>query len=142
MADKNLTLLGSKQTVYPTEYNPELLETFDNKNPEFDYWVRFNCPEFTSLCPITGQPDFAEKELRHRQFPQRVGRIADGDGSRRDVVTVLVLDIVDSREKAAVHRQRQRVFLREILLPVGTRLPNRRFLTEGACKNKKPTRAP
>lgn len=65
MADKNLTLLGSKQTVYPTEYNPELLETFDNKNPEFDYWVRFNCPEFTSLCPITGQPDFAEIRIAY-----------------------------------------------------------------------------
>ena len=29
------------------------------KHPENDYWVKFNCPEFTSLCPITGQPDFA-----------------------------------------------------------------------------------
>ena len=65
MADKNLTLLGSKQTIYPTEYNPELLETFDNKNPELDYWVRFNCPEFTSLCPITGQPDFAEIRIAY-----------------------------------------------------------------------------
>ena len=37
----------------------EFLETFDNKHPENDYWVKFNCPEFTSLCPITGQPDFA-----------------------------------------------------------------------------------
>ena len=37
-----------------------MLEAFDNKHPGNDYWVRFNCPEFTSLCPITGQPDFAE----------------------------------------------------------------------------------
>lgn len=36
------------------------MEAFDNKHPGNDYWVRFNCPEFTSLCPITGQPDFAE----------------------------------------------------------------------------------
>lgn len=50
--------LGNK-TNYPTDYAPELLETFDNKHPGNDYWVRFNCPEFTSLCPITGQPDFA-----------------------------------------------------------------------------------
>jgi 7-cyano-7-deazaguanine reductase len=48
-----------KETEYPTDYAPELLETFDNKHPENDYWVRFNCPEFTTLCPITGQPDFA-----------------------------------------------------------------------------------
>ena len=30
-----------------------------------DYWVRFNCPEFTSLCPITGQPDFAEIRISY-----------------------------------------------------------------------------
>ncbi len=54
-----LTLLG-KKTEYKQNYSPEVLETFMNKHPENDYWVRFNCPEFTSLCPITGQPDFAE----------------------------------------------------------------------------------
>jgi len=54
----NLTLLGGK-TEYKQDYAPEVLETFVNKHPENDYWVRFNCPEFTSLCPITGQPDFA-----------------------------------------------------------------------------------
>jgi 7-cyano-7-deazaguanine reductase len=46
-------------TVYPGDYNPAILETFDNQNPNRDYWVKFNCPEFSSLCPITGQPDFA-----------------------------------------------------------------------------------
>jgi 7-cyano-7-deazaguanine reductase len=35
------------------------LETFDNPNPERDYEIRFECPEFTCLCPLTGQPDFA-----------------------------------------------------------------------------------
>jgi 7-cyano-7-deazaguanine reductase len=54
----SLTLLGNK-TGYKQEYAPEVLEIFANKHPERDYWVRFNCPEFTSLCPITGQPDFA-----------------------------------------------------------------------------------
>ncbi len=60
MRDKeNLTHLGNKNTVYITEYTPELLECFENKHPERDYFVKFNCPEFTSLCPITGQPDNA-----------------------------------------------------------------------------------
>ena len=54
----NLTLLGSK-TKYSMDYSPEILETFINKHQENDYFVKFNCPEFTSLCPITGQPDFA-----------------------------------------------------------------------------------
>ena len=55
----DLTKLGSQQTEYKTDYDPSLLEVFDNKHPENDYYVKFNCPEFTSLCPITGQPDFA-----------------------------------------------------------------------------------
>ena len=55
----NLTLLGNKNTKYPTNYTPEILEVFENKHPENDYFVKFNCPEFTSLCPITSQPDFA-----------------------------------------------------------------------------------
>ncbi len=35
------------------------LETFPNPSPERDYVIRFDCPEFTCLCPKTGQPDFA-----------------------------------------------------------------------------------
>lgn len=57
---KNLTLLGNKKTVYADDYAPEVLEVFSNKHPDNDYMVTFRCPEFTSLCPITGQPDFAE----------------------------------------------------------------------------------
>ena len=53
-----LHLLGGS-TVYKQDYAPEVLEAFTNKHQGNDYWVRFNCPEFTSLCPITGQPDFA-----------------------------------------------------------------------------------
>ena len=56
---ENLTHLGSQNTQYETTYNPDILEKFHNKHPENDYFVKFNCPEFTSLCPITGQPDFA-----------------------------------------------------------------------------------
>lgn len=56
---ENLTQLGSQNTQYEMNYNPDILEKFSNKHPENDYFVKFNCPEFTSLCPITGQPDFA-----------------------------------------------------------------------------------
>ncbi|MBR2779701.1 MAG: NADPH-dependent 7-cyano-7-deazaguanine reductase QueF [Firmicutes bacterium] len=56
---EGMTLLGNKHVSYPAEYDPSLLETFENKHPGRDYFVKFNCPEFTSLCPITGQPDFA-----------------------------------------------------------------------------------
>ena len=62
--DLTLHALGRK-TEYKSDYAPEVLETFDNKHPDNDYWVRFNCPEFTSLCPITGQPDFAEIRISY-----------------------------------------------------------------------------
>lgn len=54
-----ISLLGNKEVKYPSDYAPEILETFVNKHQDNDYMVKFNCPEFTSLCPITGQPDFA-----------------------------------------------------------------------------------
>lgn len=54
-----ITLLGNQGTTYTYSYDPETLEVFNNKHPKNDYFVKFNCPEFTSLCPITGQPDFA-----------------------------------------------------------------------------------
>jgi 7-cyano-7-deazaguanine reductase len=41
------------------------LETFPNPKPERDYEIRFDCPEFTCLCPKTGQPDFARIEIRY-----------------------------------------------------------------------------
>lgn len=55
----DVTLLGNQGTNYLFEYSPEILESFDNKHVNRDYFVKFNCPEFTSLCPKTGQPDFA-----------------------------------------------------------------------------------
>ncbi len=55
---QEISLLGNK-TQYKDDYAPEVLESFQNKHPENDFFVKFNCPEFTSLCPKTGQPDFA-----------------------------------------------------------------------------------
>lgn len=55
---KDLSLLGSQETAYSFDYTPEVLETFDNKHLNRDYFVKFNCPEFTTLCPKTNQPDF------------------------------------------------------------------------------------
>lgn len=56
---QGVSLLGNQGVKYPTEYDPAILETFVNKHPDNEYLVTFNCPEFTSLCPKTGQPDFA-----------------------------------------------------------------------------------
>ena len=59
-----LSHLGSK-TEYKQDYAPEMLEAFENKHRDNDYWVTFDCPEFTSLCPITGQPDFATIRINY-----------------------------------------------------------------------------
>ena len=57
---QGVTLLGNQGTVYADNYAPQVLETFPNKHPENEYLVTFNCPEFTTLCPKTGQPDFGK----------------------------------------------------------------------------------
>jgi len=55
-----VTLLGNQNTHYDYSYNPDVLETFNNKHPDNDYVVTFDAYEFTSLCPKTGQPDLAK----------------------------------------------------------------------------------
>lgn len=57
---EGVSLLGNQNTHYHYDYDPSVLETFINKHQDNDYMVTFTCPEFTSLCPKTGQPDFAE----------------------------------------------------------------------------------
>jgi 7-cyano-7-deazaguanine reductase len=63
MTDENkltgLTLLKKGETRYPTSPDEATLETFENANRQRNYWIQFKTSEFTSLCPITGQPDFA-----------------------------------------------------------------------------------
>ncbi len=54
----SLTQLGQR-TPLPDSPDHAVLETVPNPHPDRDYVVRFTAPEFTSLCPITGQPDFA-----------------------------------------------------------------------------------
>ena len=61
----SLTHLGSGKTKYPTDYAPELLECFENRHVDLDSMVSLRCPEFTTLCPITGQPDFGELLIRY-----------------------------------------------------------------------------
>ncbi len=62
---KDLTLLGSAVRTDVRSYDPALLEAFPNRHPGHDYWVTLTCPEFTSLCPLTGQPDFATITIQY-----------------------------------------------------------------------------
>lgn len=56
---ENLTQLGSNTGVAPDNPDEAVLEAVPNPEPGADYVIRFVCPEFTSVCPVTGQPDFA-----------------------------------------------------------------------------------
>ncbi len=61
----HLTQLGSHSTPYPSSPDEAVLETFANPHADRDYWIEFNCPEFTALCPITAQPDFGTLTIRY-----------------------------------------------------------------------------
>ena len=58
-SENQLKWLGHSKRPVLSVYSPELLEVVENQYKGRDYFVKFNCPEFTSLCPKTGQPDFA-----------------------------------------------------------------------------------
>ncbi len=61
----SLTLLSRSHTEYPNTPDEARLEAFVNAYPERDYEILFDCPEFTSLCPVTGQPDFGHIRVRY-----------------------------------------------------------------------------
>ena len=100
--NEGLKALGAK-SEYANDYAPQLLEAFENQHPDNDYWVRFNCPEFTSLCPITGQPDFAE--IRISYLPDRrmveskslklyLGSFRNHGDFHEDCVNIIMKDLV------------------------------------------------
>jgi 7-cyano-7-deazaguanine reductase len=62
---ENLTLLGRSESTLPEAPSSATLETFPNRYPHRDYLIRFAVEDFTSLCPITGQPDFATLEIQY-----------------------------------------------------------------------------
>jgi 7-cyano-7-deazaguanine reductase len=62
---EDLTLLGQSKTDYPNSPDEARLEAFENRYADRDYWVEFDCPEFTALCPMTGQPDFGHITIRY-----------------------------------------------------------------------------
>lgn len=55
---EELSLLG-RETALPASPDKAKLERVANPHADTDYLARFTCPEFTSICPVTGQPDFA-----------------------------------------------------------------------------------
>lgn len=104
---EGITLLGNQNTKYNYSYDPEILEVFDNRHIENDYWVKFNCPEFTSLCPITGQPDFATiyisyiphiKMVESKSLKLYLLSFRNHGGFHEDVVNVIMKDLTKLME--------------------------------------------
>ena len=58
-----LTLLGHSETRIPASPSEARLETFANPAPNRNYWIHFETDDFTSVCPVTGQPDFARIDI-------------------------------------------------------------------------------
>ena len=103
----NMTLLGSAKTKYPDDYAPQVLEYFINKHRENDYFVKFNCPEFTSLCPITGQPDFAciyisyipdEKMVESKSLKLYLYSFRNHGDFHEDCVNIIMKDLIKLME--------------------------------------------
>lgn len=99
-----VSLLGNQNTKYQYEYNPEVLETFVNKHAENEYLVTFNCPEFTSLCPKTGQPDFAkivinyiprEKMVESKSLKLYLFSFRNHGDFHEDCVNIIMKDLVN-----------------------------------------------
>ena len=97
------TQLGNQTTEYAADYDPTVLETFANRHPENDYFVKFNCPEFTSLCPITGQPDFAtltisyvpgERMVESKSLKLYLFSFRNHGDYHEDVVNVIMKDLI------------------------------------------------
>ena len=102
----DLKSLG-KSTGYEFSYSPEVLETFENRHPANDYWVKFNCPEFTSLCPITGQPDFAAiyisyipavKMVESKSLKLYLFSFRNHGGFHEDCVNIIMKDLIKLME--------------------------------------------
>ena len=61
----SLTLLGRPVTHYPNAPSAKTIESFPNEYANRHYLIKFECADFTSLCPITGQPDFAKITIEY-----------------------------------------------------------------------------
>ncbi len=100
---EGVSLLGNQHTQYKSDYAPEVLESFNNKHPENDYFVKFNCPEFTSLCPKTGQPDFAtiyisyvpdERLVESKSLKLYLFSFRNHGDFHEDVVNIIMNDLI------------------------------------------------
>ena len=100
---EGISHLGSQGTKYPMDYDPNLLETFENKHSENEYVVTLDCPEFTTLCPKTGQPDFGhivisyiprKRMVESKSLKLYLFSFRNHGDFHEDVVNIIMKDLV------------------------------------------------
>ena len=100
---EGVSLLGNQGTKYADDYAPDVLETFPNKHLENEYLVTFNCPEFTTLCPKTGQPDFGriiinyiprERMVKSKSLKLYLFSFRNHGDFHEDCVNIIMKDLV------------------------------------------------
>lgn len=100
---QGVSLLGNQGVKYIYEYSPDILESFVNKHPGNDYMVNFTCPEFTSLCPMTGQPDFAniiisyvpgEKMVESKSLKLYLFSFRNHGDFHEDCINIIMKDLI------------------------------------------------
>lgn len=93
-----------KNSQLQFNYDKSVLEVFDNQHPGRDYWVKFNCPEFTALCPITGQPDFATicinyipeiKMVESKSLKLYLFSFRNHGAFHEDVINIIMNDLIE-----------------------------------------------
>lgn len=98
-----VSLLGSANVKYSDNYDPGVLETFENMHPENEYVVTFNCPEFTTLCPKTGQPDFghiyisyipAERMVESKSLKLYLFSFRNHGDFHEDCINIIMKDLI------------------------------------------------
>ena len=103
MRDRDELKRLGRETEYSSEYAPEVLESFENRHPGNDYFVKLNCPEFTTLCPITGQPDFGtitisyipgDRLVESKSLKLYLFSFRNNGDFHEDVVNIIMKDLI------------------------------------------------
>ena len=99
-----VSLLGNQNTKYPTDYAPNVLESFVNKHQDNDYVVALDAYEFSSLCPKTHQPDFAkvvisyipnEKMVESKSLKLYLFSFRNHGDFHEDCMNIIMKDLID-----------------------------------------------
>lgn len=99
-----LKSLGQSKTDYPREYDPTVLEKFPNPQTHTPYTIDITAPEFTSLCPKTGQPDYATILVKYspdkwcvesKSFKLYLGSFRQTGAFHEDITNRIAQDLFD-----------------------------------------------